>query len=221
MKNFWQRIVGCFIAGVLAILPLAITIGIVVWVTDFIGGFIGPETTMGGWLSSIGLQFTATKTFQYFIGWIVVLGAVFALGIAMELGAKGLIEKLLEGLISRIPLLGSLYTTAKQMVKMVDKKDDDVLKGMSPVYCFFGEDRGAGVLALLVTPDKFTVAGREVQIVVIPTAPVPFGGGLFFIPADRVEPVDMPVDGLMSIYISMGVTAPEYLAASKGDAASK
>ena len=36
------------------------------------------------------------------------------------------------------------------------------------------------------------------------------GGGLLFVPADMVQPVDVSVEGLMSIYVSMGVTTPQF-----------
>ena len=42
---------------------------------------------------------------------------------------------------------------------------------------------------------------------IVPTAPVPVGGGLFFIPVEMVQPTDVSVEGLMSIYVSMGVSA--------------
>jgi uncharacterized membrane protein len=34
---------------------------------------------------------------------------------------------------------------------------------------------------------------------------------LLFVPADNVLEANMSVDGLMSIYVSMGVTAPQYM----------
>ena len=48
-------------------------------------------------------------------------------------------------------------------------------------------------------------------MVIIPTAPVPFGGALLFVPADNIVPADMSVDAMMSIYLSMGISAPEHL----------
>ncbi len=64
----------------------------------------------------------------------------------------------------------------------------------------------------------FRVAGREYKIVIVPTAPVPFGGGLIFVPVESVLPSDMSVDGLMSIYVSMGVTAPKFMKQNLVDA---
>ena len=80
------------------------------------------------------------------------------------------------------------------------------------MLCFFGQEGGAGVLALLVSPQRFRLQGRDYQIVIVPTAPVPFGGALVFVPVESVRPTDMSVDGLMSIYVSMGVSAPKFMA---------
>ncbi|MEM9658373.1 MAG: hypothetical protein AAF961_08435, partial [Planctomycetota bacterium] len=56
----------------------------------------------------------------------------------------------------------------------------------------------------------FEINGTNYQAVIVPTAPVPFGGGLMFVPVENVLNPDMSVDGLMSVYVSMGVTAPQY-----------
>jgi uncharacterized membrane protein len=79
------------------------------------------------------------------------------------------------------------------------------------VFCTFGKEGGVGLLALLVSPQRFRINGRDYQVVIVPTAPVPVGGGLLFVPAEAVVPADMSVDGLMSIYVSMGVTAGEFM----------
>jgi uncharacterized membrane protein len=52
----------------------------------------------------------------------------------------------------------------------------------------------------------------------VPTAPVPIGGGLLFVPAEVVQPTDLSVDGLMSIYVSMGITASRFLARTSPNA---
>ena len=143
---------------------------------------------------------------------IVVLAALFGLGfLLVELGIRKWLGRLVDTVASRIPIIGQVYGTSKQLVDMLDQSDQDKLKGMAPVFCQFGQEGGAGVLALLVSPERFEVNGQMYQIVIVPTAPVPFGGALLLVPAANVKPAGMSVDGLMSIYISMGCTAPQFL----------
>jgi len=67
-------------------------------------------------------------------------------------------------------------------------------------------------LAILPTPNRYPIEGRDYYIVYIPTSPVPMTGGLLFVPVESVRMVDMSVESLMSIYLSMGVTGPQFLA---------
>ncbi len=137
---------------------------------------------------------------------------IFGLGVLLEFGAKRFFSQLVERLLRRIPLINSVYSTSKQVIDMLDRDGSDTdLKGMSPVICHFGDDASPAVLALLASAERYIVGEEEYHIVIIPTAPVPFGGALLLMPAERVRSLDMPVDGLMNIYVSMGVTAPQFL----------
>ena len=175
-----------------------------IWVANLLHEFVGPATATGGVLRYLGLRFTSEDPIDaYIIGWICVLGFVFLLGVAVETGAKRLLNALTDAVLTRVPVVGSIYNTSKQLVSMLDKQDQADLKGMSVVYCTFGQDRGGVFLALLVSPEVFQVDGRGHNIVIVPTAPVPFGGGLLLVPCDSVHRANMSVDGLMSIYVSL------------------
>lgn len=209
--SLMRRITTCFLAGVFAILPLVITVVVVVWVTGLIGQIVGQGSFLGTQIEKLGLEVSQNSKTAYFLGWLIVLGVVFVLGLLVEMGAKRILSQIVDLLVKRIPLIGSIYGTSKQLVGMLDKKDEADLKGMSVVFCTFGASGGCGLLALLVSPERYTINDREYQIVIVPTAPVPVGGGLFFVPVEGITPANMSVDGLMSIYVSMGITAPEFL----------
>jgi uncharacterized membrane protein len=207
----WRRIVAYFVAGLLAILPLVLTVAIVIWVTTFLNDYLGPGTAVGKFLASVGLRLGSQGILAYLIGWTVVLAALFGLGMLVEMGAKRLYHRMLDQLFRRVPVVGSLYGSLTQLVGMFDRKDETELKAMSVVFCNFGSSEGPGVLALMPSPTPLKVEGRDYYVVIIPTAPIPFGGGLLFVPAHLVKPIDMSVDNFISIYVSMGVTTPDFL----------
>lgn len=207
----FRRAARWFVAGIIAILPVVITVAVVAWVGAFVSRFLGPSTVVGQALRGLGLRFATNETAAYAVGAALVLTLIFVIGAAAEAGAKNLFQRLLDATVQRIPIIGSVYSTSKQLVSMVDKKGDDNLKGMRAVFCYFGDTTGVGILALLVSPERFRVDGRDCHIVIVPTAPVPVGGGLFFVPAEMVKPADVSMEALMSIYVSMGVTAPQFL----------
>ena len=60
-------------------------------------------------------------------------------------------------------------------------------------------------------PEVLMVEGRPCVAVLVPTAPVPVGGGLLFVPEHWVSPAALSVEAVTSLYVSMGVTAAQHL----------
>ena len=200
-----------FVVGVVAVLPFVITVMVVVWVSGYLIGMLGPHAVLGDLLRRLGLQFADSDALAYLIGWLIVLGAIFGLGMLVEMGARRFVYDRLDGIAERIPVLGGIYGTARQLVGMIDSKGNPDFKTMSVVFCLFGGDSGAAFLALLPTPDVFRIGDIDYNAVLIPSAPVPVGGSLLFVPAASVRPANLSVDAFMSIYVSMGVTGPQFL----------
>jgi uncharacterized membrane protein len=211
LHSLLRHTVQLFLAGVLTLLPVAITVALVAWVAGYVHQLVGPDTPVGNLLRSFGLRIVSDDALAYLIGIVLVLAVIFAIGVVAEAGARSLIQRLLDAVLQRIPIVGSVYGTSKQIVSMLDQKDAGALKSMQVVFCYFGKEAGAGFLALLVTPERYHINSREYQIIIVPTAPVPVGGGLLFVPAEVVQPTDLSVEGLMSIYVSMGLTAGQFL----------
>jgi uncharacterized membrane protein len=206
-----RRLAQWFVTGVLIILPVAITVAVIAWVADFIRQLVGPDTLVGDFLTRFGLRFVSGDALAYAVGVVLVLAVIFAIGVVAESGARRLIQRLLDAVLQRIPIVGSVYETSQQVVSLFGQKDAATMKGMRVVFCCFGGEAGAGFLALLVSPERYRINSRDYQIIIVPTSPVPVGGGLLFVPAEAVQPTDLSVEGLISIYVSMGITAEQFL----------
>ena len=198
-----------FLAGFLVLLPLAVTIAVIVWVGTFIYAYLGPDSAIGRILISIGFGFSNSSVIAYALGAVVVVGLIFLLGLLVESRLESRVRHLIDSLMQRIPFVGNLYDVSKRFVAIMDRKDQDGLKSMSPVWCFFGGEGGAAVLGLLPMPKPITIDDQQYHVVLVPSAPVPVGGCLVYVPVEWVRPADFGVEALMSIYVSMGVTTPQ------------
>jgi len=212
-----QYIVRSFIAGTLMVLPLVITVVAIAWAASFLDNLMGPHTAVGRGLARLGF-FAGTDTnnnepdlYAYVVGCVLTLLVIFGLGMFAELGAKRYMQSVLDAILGRVPLLGGLYSSVRQVVTILEPQDTKDLRAMTPVFCLFGGESGAAFLALLPTPKTFHVEGIDYYAVLIPSAPVPVGGSLIFVPVAHVKKADMTVDAFMSIYVSMGVTGPQFL----------
>jgi uncharacterized membrane protein len=198
-----------FIAGFLVLLPLAVTIAVIVWVGSLIFAYLGPDSAIGRILLSIGFNFSNSPIVAYALGAVVVIGLVYLLGVAVESRLESRIRALIDAMMQRIPFVRNLYDVTKRFVAIMDRKEEDGLKSMSPVWCFFGGEGGAGVLGLLPMPRPIMIGGERYYVVLVPSAPVPVGGALVYVPAAWVKPANIGVETLMSIYVSMGVASPQ------------
>ncbi|MBV8337496.1 MAG: DUF502 domain-containing protein [Alphaproteobacteria bacterium] len=202
-----------FIAGFLVVLPLAVTVTVIVWVGTFIYAYLGPDSAIGRILTSIGFNFSSSPAAAYALGAVVVIGLVYMLGILVESRLESRVRRLIDSLVERIPLVSSLYDVTKRFIAIVDRKNQEGLKSMSPVWCFFGGEGGAAVLGLLPMPKPILIGEHQYHVVLVPSAPVPVGGCLVYVPVQWVKPAEFGVEALMSIYVSMGVVSPQTVAA--------
>jgi uncharacterized membrane protein len=205
-----QRFAQIFLTGVVAILPLALTIAVLAWIVNLVHNWAGPSSMSGKLLRSVGLSVVACEATAYIVGVLLALLSVYVLGLLIERGAAKRLGHTFNEVLHRVPVLGTVYDASKQMTSILEPNPDS-LKSMTPVMCYFGPNRDAGMPALMPTPELVRIGGKEYHIVIIPTAPVPFGGALLMLQKECVQPAPCGLDELIGIYMSMGVTAPRSL----------
>ncbi len=209
---FWKTgMLSTFLAGLFAVLPIVITVGIMAWVGGVLRGWLGGETFVGEGLRQMGLRFVTDPTVASALGWVGVLLVIWLLGALLKWVGKKRIEKTFNAAVERIPLVNVLYRPVAQVVEMLQRDPADKLQGMNVVYCAFGGEGGAGFLGLLVSEHVYRFNGQACQIVYLPTSPVPMSGAVVFAAADSVHRVDMQVDDLMRICLSIGVMSSKVI----------
>jgi uncharacterized membrane protein len=204
------RIARIFLAGLLVLLPILVTVIVTAWVAQLLQTYAGPNSLIGRLIVLLGLNLVTSDTGAYFLGFLIILGCIFLLGLFVETRLWPLVQTGLDSLISRIPLVSNVYELSKRFVAIVDRSGNkNNLQSMRPVWCFFGGEGGAAVLGLMPSPDPVQIGEHSYVGLLVPSAPVPFGGALIYVPTDWVKPADGGVERLMNVYVSMGVTPPE------------
>lgn len=202
------RLGRVFLTGLLAALPLALTIFVTVWLISFLNQYLGPTSGFGRFLSSLGFGAETSELATYLIGIGAIVVAIYALGLIVQSSIGAWIASGFDSVMRRIPLVSHVYDLSSRFVSIVDGGNGEGIKNMGPAWCYFGGKPGAAVLALLPSKNPVTLGGMQYVAVLIPSAPVPFGGALIYVPSDWVEIADLKIDDLMSVYVSMGLTPP-------------
>ena len=106
---------------------------------------------------SIGFGLSDSPAAAYGLGTVIVIGLIYPLGLGVESRLESRVRHLIDSLMQRIPFVGNLYDVTKRFVAIMDRKDQEGLKSMSPVWCYLGGDGGAGVLG----PGPFGSSGSQ------------------------------------------------------------
>jgi uncharacterized membrane protein len=203
-----KRILTTMAAGGIALLPLVLTGVLVVWTGETLAAHVGPESRIGWMLRGLGLAVVTEPAFAYVAGFGIVLAMLWGVGILVQTRAAGLARQTIDAAMAKVPLLGGLYRVLTRLIGLLDTKAADELRGMKPVWCRFGPEGAPKTLALLTTPEPVMLEGRRHLVVMIPTAPIPFGGALLLVPEEQVAPAAMGIDQLSGFYLSLGVALP-------------
>ncbi len=206
--NFFN-LTSTFMAGLFVILPIILTFVVIGWFTGPIQTLIGPDSLFGNLLRFMGIGENANQIITTLLGWGIILGGIWGLGLLVKLVGKNKVKKLFNLILNRIPIINSFYGTFSQVVDMFERDTREEMKGMQVVYCDFGSENGVGFLGLLASEQTYQFHGQKCGLVYIPTSPIPMSGGILFVPVETIQKVEMEVEQLLQIYFSIGVMSPK------------
>jgi len=207
LKKRLRPVVTTWLTGLLAVLPLVLTLVLLGWAVGIVNGIVGPRSLFGRSFTVFGDWFAAHPMAAWLLGTLLTIALVYLLGLLVKSRLKAPIKAMLDNTMRRIPLVGSVYALAERFVSVIGDREEADIAAMSPVWCFFGGD-GVAVLGLMPNPEPVELQGRMYLAILVPTAPIPVGGGLLYVPADWVKPAEIGIERLTSVYLSMGITSP-------------
>jgi uncharacterized membrane protein len=189
------------ITGLLIWLPMAVTL----WILDII------LTTLDRTLLLLPEPWRPDALLGFHLpGFGLVLSVVIVLGTGV-LAANIIGERLVrwwEGLLSRIPIVRSIYSSVKQVSDtMLSPKGNAFRKAVLVEF----PQRGHWSIGLVVGEPGDVIEqalGEPVMTVFVPTAPNPTSGYTIIVPPREVKELDITVDDALKFVISLGVVAP-------------
>lgn len=215
MKN---RMKNWFYTGLIAVLPVVLTVYFVSVVAKFILGFIG-NTFIVKYITEhlIKLDSVTTQEVEayvkaavYIIAIISIVLGITIVGMTLKLVIGRKIANSLEKLFSRIPIIKSIYTTLSQIVAMASS---DKSKSYQKVVLLEYPRRGIYSLGFLTSDGNEyfeDITGRPKLLnVFIPTSPNPTSGMFVMVEESESEILDMKVEEAVKLIISGGAVLPD------------
>jgi len=139
------------------------------------------------------------------LGLLATLGVILVSGVMARRVVGQRLLRWFEALIARVPLANIVYTSARQLLDILQKKPDGTQRVVLVDFPHT-EMKSIGFVTRVIR-EKDT--GRELAAVYVPTTPNPTSGYLEIVPVEKITPTDWTVDQAMSFIISGGAVAPD------------
>ncbi|MDG2516504.1 DUF502 domain-containing protein [Lysobacter soli] len=209
-----------FLTGLLTLLPIWLTWVVVkfvfVMLSDISAPLIGPVLEN---LANTNRQLAWLD--EPWVRTVLALLATLAVILFAGVMARRVIgQRLLrwfEALIQRIPLASIVYSSARQLLDILQTKPDGTQRVVLVDFPH-KEMKSIGFVTRVIREHG---TGRELAAVYVPTTPNPTSGYLEIVPVEKITPTDWSVDQAMSFIISGGAVAPDTIPFSPPSAAEK
>ncbi|MFZ6711747.1 DUF502 domain-containing protein [Undibacterium sp. TC9W] len=193
-----------FITGLLILVPLAITL----WVLHAI------ISTMDQSLLLLPVEWRPEKLVGFKvlgIGTILTLLIVFVTGLLAQNFIGNYVIKAWEGLLQRIPIVSSIYSSVKQVSDTLFSSSGNAFRKAVLIEYPRRDCWTIGFLTGVPGGDVVNHLKGDFVSVYVPTTPNPTSGFFLMLPRDEAIELDMSVDAALKYIVSMGVVAPEHL----------
>ncbi|MEW6446488.1 MAG: DUF502 domain-containing protein [Bacillota bacterium] len=188
-----------FLTGLAVILPAAATVWILWKLFGFIDGFAGRLVAYFTPYKIPGLGVAVTLVLIIFIG-------IFATNVI----GRSLLA-LWERVVFQIPLVNTIYRTAKEIVETFGENKKQVFRQVVLVRFPRRDTWAIGFIVGEAGEVINSKAGRELMKVLVPHVPVPMSGFLLFVPREELIYLDIPVEDGLRLIVSTGILEPNSL----------
>lgn len=186
-----------FVRGLLAIIPITVTIYILWWAATGAEALLGP--ILKRWLP---------ETF-YFPGLGVLAGLliVLALGLLLQVWFVRGIFRVVERVLDRIPLVKTLYGSVRDLMGFFGRSGSQDMGQVVTVTLGDGGPQLLGFLTRESLDDLPAGLRGEGQVAVYLPMSYQIGGYTLILPRSAVTPVEMGIEDAMRFAVTAGVKA--------------
>lgn len=210
MHTLFSKIFRLFLTGIATLLPFIVTIFVGSWIIRFADAYIGPSSSFGVLL--VRIAGPSNKYPGYLIGYLIIFLLIILLGFLVTRATVARIHEAIDSMFVKIPLFGRIYMAVGQMVEIFGKKDNSEsgLERFGGVgHVKMGNVRMFGLLTS--NHHYFLDDEREYVLVFIPNSPIPATGFNALVPAEDFTKLDMPIEDMAKVLMSLGLLGPQVL----------
>lgn len=184
MFSFIKSSLKYFIVGILALIPVVIVIQVLVFLETILRDFF------------IYIYGYSNNIFLTVLAFTLSFIAIAYTGYRVSVSEKMWVLHQLELLISRIPMIRTIYRVSKKLVNLLGSQEKSVAKEI--VLIEYPKEG-------LWVPGYVTNKAGEMLVVYVPTSPNPTSGFTVVVHQSKVVKSSMDIEAVTSFIVSVGV----------------
>ena len=209
-RSFGAAIRKYLLAGVLTVIPLAITVWVAAFMVRVLTRVGAPMVTGLADLIDPHVPWLADAlrdaTLQSIVAVILVVTGFILIGwMATKVIGKQLLA-LVDWTMDRIPLIKTIYGAAKKLLVTFQTQPGE---GVQRVVLIEFPTPEMKTVGLVTRTFEDADTKRKLAAVYVPTTPNPTSGYLEIVPIENITMTDWTVDEAMTFIVSGGAAAPE------------
>ena len=196
-RSFFTSLRNNFIAGVVVLIPIGITLYLTVFIINVSSKLIPKEINPNHYLpyNIPGLEILIAVLLITIIGWL-----------SLSFIGKRLFN-LFESVLNKIPIIRTVYSAVEQLIETFTKSKSDKKTVVLIEYPRKGV-YAVGFATKENTGEIKNKAGKELINVFVPTTPNPTSGFLLMFPKDEVIYLDLSFEEASKFIVSAGSFNP-------------
>lgn len=211
-----KRVKASFYSGLIAILPVVITIYIFNWIFQIFLNLL-KDSVLTVAIKRVVLQtglgkeqdlHLYTQILINVLSFVTLIILLIVIGTAMRIFLFKKIASFLNNLLVKIPLFSQIYSTITQIIALFAS---DRQKSYQKVVLFEYPRPGIYSMGFMTSESNHfveEVTGEEMCNVFLPTSPNPTSGMFIILKKAEVKVLDLKVDDAIKLVISGGVILP-------------
>lgn len=204
-----RKMTTIFLTGLTAMLPFIITIAVITYLAGLFYAWLGPDSALGRVLKMAKESWSIPLGFSYPMSVLAVILLICIVGYFTRQFIGQRIGGWVDSIITRIPFINKIYNSAEQVVDLFAKKKEDAASALSNVVLVkFANTRIVGMLS---NSEPVIIHGVPHYMVYFPSSPVPATGFNYFVPCEDVDDIDIGVEEMTRIIVSLGSLGPGIL----------
>lgn len=198
--NLSGAVKGSFIAGLILITPLVVTLFILRMLVNWTLQFVNPVVREAGLIKYTGNIEAAAQILAV----VLIVTAITLLGYLAQKSIGRQMFGNIGRVVNIIPLVNMIYASVRQVANSLVDRDTAYESVVLVEY-----PRKDVYSIGLVTGESPTAveefAGQDVYNVFLPNSPNPTGGRLVLLPSDQIHEIDMSVRRGMRLIVTTGM----------------